>query len=165
MRPRSCSTRPAISGSRTGSRSTASTPSRGCRPRPTPKDRGFRANHWIPGSYRASYETLRRQLEQAAYRNFRLHAGYFETTLTDELLAQLREAQPILIWVDCDLYTSSRTVMERLIPILPAGCVIYFDDLQFNHRSRFTGQARLIHEINTGMFGADIELVVDPELS
>lgn len=111
-----------------------------------PEDRGLSGNDWIPGSYRASYETLRQYCEREDYRNCRLHAGYFEDTLTDALLAELREVQPILVWVDCDLYTSSRTVMERLMPVLPTGCVVYFDDVEFNYGSRFTGQARLIHE-------------------
>jgi hypothetical protein len=130
-----------------------------------PEDRGFSGDDWIPGSYRASYETLRQHCEREGYRNCRLHVGYFEDTLTDAVLAELREAQPILVWIDCDLYSSSRTVMERLISILPTGCVIYFDDVEFNYGSRFTGQARLIHEINTGRFGPDLELVLDRELS
>jgi hypothetical protein len=130
-----------------------------------PEDRGFRGNDWIPGSYRGTYDKLRRHCERQGYRNCRIHAGYFEDTITDALLAELRETQPILVWIDCDLYTSSRTVMERLIPILPTGCVLYFDDIDFNYKSRFTGQARLIHEINGGLFGSDVELVLDPDLS
>ena len=56
-------------------------------------------------------------------------------------------------------------VMERLIPIIPNGCVIYFDEPEFNHGSRFSGERRLIHEINQGKFGESIELVLDKELS
>ena len=55
--------------------------------------------------------------------------------------------------------------MERLIPYLPTGCVVYFDEFEFNFGSRFTGEARLVHEINTGQFGDGIELVLDRELS
>ena len=65
----------------------------------------------------------------------------------------------MLVWIDCDYYTSSRTVMERLLPYLPTGCVIYFDEPEFNFSSRFTGEARLIHEINHGLLGDGIELV------
>jgi hypothetical protein len=43
--------------------------------------------------------------------------------------------------------------------------VIYFDEYEFNFGSRFTGEARLIHEINTGALGQSIELVLDKELS
>ena len=72
---------------------------------------------------------------------------------------------PILVWIDCDYYSSARTVFERLIPYLPSGCVIYFDDYDFNFGSRFTGELRLIYEINHGRLGDDIELVLDCNLS
>ena len=138
---------------------------KGLPPASNPEDKGFRGNDWISGSYRGDCDTLRRHTQERGYRNYHLHVGYFEDTITEALLAELRQAQPILVWLDCDLYSSSRTVIERLIPVLPTGCVLYFDDIGFNYTSRFTGQARLIHEINTGLFGADIELVPDPELS
>ena len=56
-------------------------------------------------------------------------------------------------------------MLERILPVLHNGCVVYFDDLDFNFRSRFTGQARLIHELNRGDFGANLELVADTALS
>jgi hypothetical protein len=44
--------------------------------------------------------------------------------------------------------------------------VIYFDDLDnLNYGSHFTGESRLLHEINNGLFGGNIELVPDPQLS
>ena len=65
-----------------------------------------------------------------------------------------------------DYYSSARTVFERLLFVLPNGCVCYFDELvQLNFGSRFTGEARLVHEINQGRFGDDVELVLDPRLS
>jgi hypothetical protein len=71
-----------------------------------------------------------------------------------------------LVWIDCDYYSSARTVFEKLIFCLPNGCVIYFDEYeQLNFGSRFTGEARLVYEINHGLFGDDIELVLDSNLS
>ena len=101
----------------------------------------------------------------ARYRNCRLHRGMFDATLTPEFLATLRVDKPMLVWIDCDYYTSARVVLERLIPYLPSGCVIYFDEYEFNFGSRFTGESRLVHEINRGEFGDGIELVLDRELS
>jgi hypothetical protein len=70
-----------------------------------------------------------------------------------------------LVWIDCDYYSSARTVFEKLIFTLPTGCVVYFDEYeQLNFGSRFTGEARLVYEINHGLFGEDIELVLDPRL-
>ena len=42
---------------------------------------------------------------------------------------------------------------------------MYFDEYEFNYCSRYTGEARIVHEINTGMYGDGIELILDTELS
>jgi len=119
---------------------------------------------WIAGQYRGRYEDL---LSSCAsrYSNFRLHKGLFEDTLTDRLLAEFEEYRPILIWIDCDYYSSTRQVFERLTPCIPTGCVVYFDDIYYNFGSRFTGEMRAVWEINRGAFGDGVELVLDPELS
>ncbi|MEX2122878.1 MAG: class I SAM-dependent methyltransferase [Woeseia sp.] len=130
-----------------------------------PRDRaGIKGSSWKAGQYRGDYEGLTRYLSDR-YDNWRLHKGLFEDSLTPELLEELRVHKPILVWIDCDYYTSARTVMERLIPILPSGAVIYLDEYEFNFGSRFTGEARLVNEINRGDFGADVELVLDKDLS
>jgi hypothetical protein len=129
------------------------------------EDRGLMRNPWMTGAYRASYDALHAYAVKHKFHNFRLHKGYFEDSITPDVLEGFRTTPPILVWVDCDLYTSSVTVLQRLIPVLRSGCVIYFDDLDFNYRSRFTGQARLVREINRGRFGEHIELVCDDELS
>ena len=85
--------------------------------------------------------------------------------MTPELIAELREAPPILVWIDCDYYSSARSVLERLLPVLPSGCVLYFDVFDLNYGSRLTGEARLVHEMNHGAFGDDLELVLDTDLS
>src|SRR5262249_31911893 len=95
-----------------------------------------------------------------------IHKGYFHDTLTPPLLESLRASRPILIWIDSDYYTSARAAFDRLIHYLPSGCVIYFDDYDnLNFGSRLTGEARLVHEVNHGLYGDDIELVVDRKLS
>lgn len=119
---------------------------------------------WLAGQYRGRYEELNSYLA-SKYVNWQLHKGWFEDTLTPRFLHGLSVHRPILVWIDCDYYTSARLVMERLMPCLPNGCVIYFDDYEFNYGSRFTGEARLVHEINTGALGAGVELVPDKELS
>ncbi len=119
---------------------------------------------WAPGQFRGRYEHLRSYCE-SKYRNFGIHKGYFEDSLTPAVLDSLRRELPILVWIDCDYYSSAKVVMERLMPYLPNGCVIYFDEYDnLNYGSRFTGEARLVHEINSGVFGDDIELVRDDQL-
>ena len=100
------------------------------------------------------------------YTNYRLHRGRFDETLTPGFLESMRIHKPLLVWIDCDYYSSTRAALEPLLPYLPNGCVIYFDDFELlNHGSRFTGEARFVHELNNGEFGDDVELILDKGLS
>lgn len=129
------------------------------------KDQDMVANDgWVEGQFRSNYQRLEEYCHQR-YKNYQIHPGYFEESITDEFLQSLKVNQPILVWIDCDYYSSAKTVFQRLIPYLPSGCVIYFDDIDFNYGSRFTGEARIIYEVNQGMFGNNIELVLDRKLS
>jgi len=122
-------------------------------------------SQWMAGEFRGRYEHLR-QYCAGRYKNFQIHKGLFHETLTLSLLESLQVSRPILVWIDCDYYTSARAVFDRLIDYLPSGCVVYFDDYDnLNYGSRLTGEARLVHEINHGLYGNDIELVLDKSLS
>jgi len=121
---------------------------------------------WVPGEFRGRYDELVNYCRKKGYCNSRIHRGHFEQTLDAAFLHSIDEYPPILIWIDCDYYSSARTVMERLIDRIPNGCVLYFDEFDnMNFGSRLTGEARLVHEVNSGLFGANIELVPDAQLS
>jgi Macrocin-O-methyltransferase (TylF) len=130
------------------------------------KDQDLIANDsWVEGQFRGRYEELEEYCSKR-YKNYQIHKGYFDETLTEGLLSSFKNHLPILVWIDCDYYSSARTVFEKLIFCLPNGCVVYFDEYeQLNFGSRFTGEARLVYEINHGLFGDDIELVLDSNLS
>ena len=136
---------------------------------PAPKDRRdidivAEREVWVEGQFRGGYERLRERLAEK-YTNFRLHKGLFEETVTEEVLESFRTERPVLVWIDCDFYSSARAALERILPVLPNGCVVYFDEYELNYGSRFTGEARLVHEVNHGEFGAGLELVLDRALS
>jgi hypothetical protein len=115
------------------------------------------------GQYRGSYAELEAYC-RGRYHNYAIHPGYFEDALTPELLQVFSRQLPILIWIDCDYYSSTRTVMERMLPFIPSGCVVYFDDYRYNYGSHLTGEARFVYELNRGDYEADVELVVDRRL-
>jgi hypothetical protein len=120
---------------------------------------------WAPGQFKGRYEELSAHCAKR-YHNYAIHRGYFEHTIDGAFLASLEKHPPALIWIDCDYYSSARVVLERLRDHIPNGCVIYFDDLDnLNFGSRFTGEARLVYEINNGALGSGIELIQDPQLS
>ena len=122
-------------------------------------------NDWISGQFKGNYEEINSYCK-SKYNNFQLFKGLFDNSITPEVLEKLKIFQPILIWIDCDFYTSAKSVFERILPIIPNGCVVYFDELNnINYGSRLTGEAKLVYEINSGKFGEQIELVLDNELS
>lgn len=124
-----------------------------------------REDSWAEGQFRGRYEELKEYCEKK-YKNYRIHKGYFDETLTPDFLNSLKTYLPILVWFDCDYYSSAKTAFERLMPYLPNGCVLYFDEYDYlNFGSRFTGEARLVHEIKHGEFGEDLELILDTKLA
>jgi hypothetical protein len=131
------------------------------------KDREWiSGDDWVPGQFKGRYAELESYCTEHHYQNYRIHRGYFVKSIDDAFLKSLDQHPPALIWIDCDYYSSAKTIFERLIDVIPNGCVIYFDDLDnLNYGSRFTGESRLVHEINNGLLGDNIELVPDPTLS
>jgi hypothetical protein len=130
------------------------------------RDRDFATgDDWAPGQFRGNYESLLAYCAEH-YSNYQIHRGYFEDSIDAPFLASLHDRPPILIWIDCDYYSSAKTIMTRLIDRIPNGAVIYFDEFDnLNYGSRLTGEARLVHEINTGLFGDNVELIPDTRLS
>jgi Macrocin-O-methyltransferase (TylF) len=121
---------------------------------------------WYEGQFGGGYDELRAYCQHNYRRTHAIHKGFFETTITPAFLNTLKNEPPILIWIDCDFYSSTRVVFERLLPYIPSGCIAYFDDYELlNFGSRFTGEARLVAEINGGLFGENIELVLDKKLT
>lgn len=122
-------------------------------------------DNWVAGQFKGRYEELSAFCARR-YRNYQIHRGYFEQSIDASFVASLDATPPALIWIDSDYYSSARTIFERLIDKIPNGCVIYFDELDnLNYGSRLTGEARLVHEINNGLFGANTQLVSDTSLA
>ena len=60
--------------------------------------------------------------------NVTLIKGYFDATLPAFVAAHAHE-RLALIHVDCDIYSSTRTVFELCRPLIRPGCLIVFDEL------------------------------------
>lgn len=80
---------------------------------------------WKPGESSGAYSTAGRRPAVPAH--VTLHAGWFEDTLPAFFA---RRAEPVaLLHIDCDIYSSTQTVLKCAGPFLVPGSVIVFDDL------------------------------------
>ncbi len=108
---------------------------------------------WKPGEPAGSYSTQGRIPFMPAH--VKLHRGWFEDTLAG-FVAQLTE--PIaLLHVDCDLYSSTRTVLSVLGPRLSRGSLLIFDDF-LGYAGYEQHEFRAAHEYFTAS-GQRFELV------
>ncbi len=119
---------------------------------------------WVKGQFKTEFEKLNEYCGKN-YNNFEFHRGYFSDSITPQFLETLNTNLPILIWIDSDFYSSAKQIFDKLIPNIPNGCVIYFDEPEYNYGSRFTGESKLIYEVNHGKFGEGLELILDTNLS
>jgi hypothetical protein len=79
---------------------------------------------WKPGEPAGSYSTEGRLPAVPAH--VQLHCGWFEETLPR--FAASLDSPIALLHVDCDLYSSTRTVLANLAPRLTTGSLLVFDD-------------------------------------
>lgn len=93
---------------------------------------------WKEGDYRTSRAEFDRIVSQTGIspERYTIIEGYYQDTLTAararDLAAKTRAG---VIYIDCDLYESTRTVLEFIVPILQQGTVLCFDDYYcFNGR-------------------------------
>jgi hypothetical protein len=66
--------------------------------------------------------------------NIHLHAGWFDATLPKFLETNAEQAR--LINIDCDIYSSTKTVLDLLAPRIVKGTVIIFDEYIGNQHWR-----------------------------
>ncbi|MGA9854406.1 MAG: tetratricopeptide repeat protein [Gammaproteobacteria bacterium] len=79
---------------------------------------------WKPGEPAGTYSTHGRMPSMPS--QVVLHPGWFKDTLPDFVTSQTGKIR--LIHIDCDLYSSTHTVLEELYPLLQIGTVLVFDE-------------------------------------
>ncbi len=78
--------------------------------------------------------------------NIHLHAGWFDATLPKFLETNAEQAR--LINIDCDIYSSTKTVLDLLAPRIVKGTVIIFDEYIGNQHWR-EDEYKAFHEAVT----------------
>lgn len=67
-------------------------------------------------------------------KHIKLHVGWFDATLPQYLISESGDVR--LINIDCDLYSSTKTVLDLLAPRIVKGTVIIFDEYIGNEHWR-----------------------------
>jgi hypothetical protein len=120
-----------------------------------PEKQGAEDDHlnWYKGSFAHTIDEIKELLRQANIETgprsqVRFVKGVYEESLTPDLRQQLSDSPPDIITIDCDYYSSTRTVLNWLRPILRSGSLIYFDDLWSFDGSPNKGEIKAINEFN-----------------
>lgn len=110
------------------------------------------------GSYKSQGEA--RLLERIEKEGFTLDEiktfkGFFEESLTQELRDRLisEEVTASFVNIDCDYYSSTKTVLDWLEPLLQPGSIVYFDDVYFYDCNPNKGELLAIAEFNAAREG------------
>ncbi len=95
---------------------------------------GFDSFEGLPEAWSGTFERAgkfsRKGMLPPVPANVTLHKGWFDATLPDFLRVQ--PGPVAFLHVDCDIYSSTKTVFEHVTPRLSAGGIIVFDEY-FNY--------------------------------
>ncbi len=83
---------------------------------------------WKKGKSKMELENFKSTIEKHGVERTRIFPGFYEDSLTPALQSELLVKKAAVIYVDCDLYTSTVTVLNWVLPFLQKGTVIAFDE-------------------------------------
>jgi O-methyltransferase len=115
---------------------------------PEPKEQRY--NIWNKGQFACNRHDFERLLAKKGFLSseYALTEGFYDKSLTPSLSAELMSlgVKAAVIYIDCDLYESTRDVLLFMRPFLQDGTVLCFDDY-FAFRGRTDmGEQRALRE-------------------
>lgn len=116
------------------------------------KQEGDDQGSWHSGKYACDLETVKNRVLSTGFpeSNLFLIPGFYEESLTGDLRDKLlRDSMlPAIVTIDCDYYSSTKTVIDWLNQLLISGTPFYFDDIWSFHGHPNMGELRAINEFN-----------------
>jgi O-methyltransferase len=99
---------------------------------------------WKKGASSTSEAELIAILERGGMPRDRLITvpGFYDKSLNRETAARFLPQKAAVIYIDCDLYTSTQPVLTFIVPFLQTGTIIIFDDWFCLHGDPERGQRR-----------------------
>jgi O-methyltransferase len=106
---------------------------------------------WKPGQFACSESEFRGILQRKGFSDseYELIPGFYHSSLTPELTKRMAGVKVAVVYIDCDLYESTRDVLAFLPPFLQDGTIICFDDYYNYKGSPTQGEQRAIAEFLT----------------
>ena len=94
------------------------------------------------GEYSASRQKFESTIRSARRgREVEIIPGFFDRSLTPELVSKHRLKKAAFVNIDCDLYSSTEEALRFVTPLLQDGTVLYFDDWYFSGGNMTLGEA------------------------
>ncbi len=105
-------------------------------------------NTWSRGEYACSLDEFRRILARGGVKKneYELIPGYFDRSLNDGLHRKLDGRTASVVYVDCDLYTSTVLVLNFVKRYLGNGTIVCFDDFYHYRGNPDQGEQRALSE-------------------
>jgi len=105
---------------------------------------GFDSGQGLPEDWREGYLKGSLAFPIPCIPNARIVAGWFEDTLP---VFDFRTVQPLgLVSIDCDVYSSTVTVLKYVMPHVKPGCFLVFDEYHDWPGWETDGECRAWHE-------------------
>ncbi len=105
------------------------------------------------GQYACSLEDFKRRIAKGGVPREKVVAvkGFFSETCVEETHKKLQLRKAAIIWMDADLYSSTRDILAFIAPLLQDGTILVFDDWFSYKGSPFDGVQRAFREWEKGM--------------
>jgi O-methyltransferase len=107
-----------------------------------------RDNIWRVGQFSCSEPEFRDILRRAGIpqRDYELISGYYENSLNSQTRDRLVGRSAAIVYIDCDLYSSTKQVLDFVKPFFVDGTIVCFDDYYNYKASPKQGEQRALAE-------------------
>jgi len=118
---------------------------------PRPHDIDKHTTEFAEGKYACSEEEFCQNLKRSHIPVSRIQTivGWFSDTCNNATVEQHGMKKAAIVHIDCDLYASTKTVLNFVGPLLVDGSIIIFDDWYCFRGSPFLGEQRAFNEWKT----------------
>jgi hypothetical protein len=89
---------------------------------------------WKKGFYTCSFEQTERCLRERGVDLDSINwcKGWYKNTLNDDLVREKKIYNIGIVFIDCDTYSSSKTALDFLAPLITSPAIFCFDDWKLN---------------------------------